>query len=403
MKWSLPVLVTISSVWRVFGLLLTIPVAEDIADQEMFEYQLEDLPAELIVYVESTQKIEKHKGCGGGCHRRPDDALDILRDAFPGCLIYGSRPPRRYRSSSSCSSSSSSHPCGCPSYSSSSCDAFLNPRPDCCRPLPCQTPCGQQCRKPRIRSSSSSSSSLHQQIAGGCGQCGRIRIQQPRSSTSSSSSSSCSDYIPTSSSSSRHCRKPQFCCTSSSSGRPQFRKPARPHRRQACSVSSSSSSLEPCSSSVSSLVPSEEAPCEICPKDKALEISKTLLRKIQYYLNNKRFQDAWPLIYPSASFYIMRLCTGNVCKYEFGSIKQLFPAYVTTQTMSSIRGYHYFNDGSVALHTIDLVSQGGINKAQYEMYYYFSATHGCDLRLSYVTGRNLKCKKCCLKLVTQGK
>lgn len=67
---------------------------------------------------------------------------------------------------------------------------------------------------------------------------------------------------------------------------------------------------------------------------------------------------------------------------------------MSSETLSVIRGYHYFDDGSVALHTVDLVQVDGIDKEQFDMYYYYSAHYGCDYKLSYMTGRNIRCKDC---------
>jgi hypothetical protein len=115
---------------------------------------------------------------------------------------------------------------------------------------------------------------------------------------------------------------------------------------------------------------------------------------MQYYLNNGRYADIWPLIHPSSSYYIQKLKACDNCIYEFGSLKNYFPTTIGTEIKSMLKGYHYFKDGSVALHTLDFVKQSGMCKETYEMYYYYSADHGCNYKLSYITGRNIKCKGC---------
>ncbi len=290
----------------------------------------------------------------GDCRRRHHSSshsepnFAILRDAFPGCLIH--------TASVSSSSSSSSHrrrrhhrkphrkPCSSSSSSSSSsCSSDVPP------------PCRKPCRKPKSSSSSSCSSS------------------------SSSSSASCP-------------RKPKPC-----------RKPCRKPKPSFSSVEPSAcppcNQCKPSSSSLCPPMPSSSScppppPCTVCPKHEAVPIVRTLHKKINHYLNQKRFHDAWPYIQPSAAYYILQKPPRGACGWDFGSIKQLFPRYMAAQTKSVIRGYHYFKDGSVALHTLDLVSSEGCEREQYDMYYYYAATFGCDYKLAYMTGRNLKCKDC---------
>jgi hypothetical protein len=120
-----------------------------------------------------------------------------------------------------------------------------------------------------------------------------------------------------------------------------------------------------------------------------------------HYLNQKRFQNAWPLIQPSAAYYILNKPPRGACGWDFGSIKQLFPRWMASETKSVIRGYHYFQDGSVALHTIDFVQVDGKDREQFDMYYYYSANYGCDYKLAYMTGKNVRCHNC--KEVKAGK
>ena len=167
--------------------------------------------------------------------------------------------------------------------------------------------------------------------------------------------------------------------------------PTNPDRKPCCRPVS-----EACDAQCGADCPMPYSPTcnQVCPKAEAVPIVKCLHRKIQLYLNQMRFHEAWPFVQPAAAYYILNKPVRGNCAYDFGSIKQLFPRWMSSQTKSIIRGFHYFDDGSVVLHTIDMVKQDGIDKEQFDMYYYYAATYGCDYKLSYVTGRNVQCPDC---------
>lgn len=144
-------------------------------------------------------------------------------------------------------------------------------------------------------------------------------------------------------------------------------------------------------SSTTSCDPCARAPT--CCKKQALQIVFQLDRTFVKLINKQNLADLYLMLTPAARYAMI---TPNAdlptCSRVVGPLTQFLPNYIGSSMTSVFQDIAYNKDGSVTIHTLDVMVYGPSGVVTEDAWRTYRAESGCQYKLDYLNGVNWLCK-----------
>ncbi len=130
-----------------------------------------------------------------------------------------------------------------------------------------------------------------------------------------------------------------------------------------------------------------------CDKKKALQIVFQLDRRFVQLINEQNLPDLYNMITPLSRYAMITPNADNPsCTRIVGPLAQFLPNYIGYTMTSVFQDIAYNQDGSVTIHTLDVLTQGSTSITAEDVWRTYKAKEGYLYKLDYLNGVNWLCK-----------